>query len=158
MLGVQVGNYIRKLQLKHFELGERPNRLLARQLKVVQADSAIHKISSATGQLITDPKLINDRFLNFFISCTPPNLTLLIRTQQIFSNSLNFPTLNETAKVELDSDITREEIRSFPNGKACGPDGFGIDFYKKQIDHVAPPYPPYDKLLCERRNFSQQYL
>lgn len=49
-----------------------------------------------------------------------------------FLDSLNIPTLNDSAKLELESDITLEEIkiaiRSFPNGKACGPDGFGIEF------------------------------
>lgn len=59
MLGVQVGNYIRKLQSKDFELGDKPNKLLARQLKGGQAKRAMHRIPSATGQLITDPKLIN---------------------------------------------------------------------------------------------------
>lgn len=43
---------------------------------------------------------------------------------------------------DLDSDFTLDEIkiaiRSFPNGKACGPDGFGIEFYKAHIDIVAP--------------------
>lgn len=42
----------------------------------------------------------------------------------------------------MDSDFTLEEIktaiRSFPNSKACGPDGFGIEFYKKHIDVIAP--------------------
>ena len=58
------------------------------------------------------------------------------------SSTLSIPTLNEAAKLELDSDITLEEIktaiRSFPNGKACGPDGFGIEFYKKHIDIISP--------------------
>ena len=58
MLGEQVRSYIRKLQQKHFELGDKPDKLFARQLRGVQADRAIHKISSPTGQLITAPKLI----------------------------------------------------------------------------------------------------
>ena len=49
MLGEQVGNYIRKLKQKHFELRDKPEKLLARQLKRVQADRAIHQISSPTG-------------------------------------------------------------------------------------------------------------
>ena len=50
ILGEQVGGNIRKLKQKHFELGDEPDELLARQLKGVQADRAIHNISSPTGQ------------------------------------------------------------------------------------------------------------
>ena len=32
----------------------------------------------------------------------------------------------------------RNAICSFPSGKACGPDGFGIEFYKTHIDVIAP--------------------
>ena len=142
MLGEQVGNYIRKLKQKHFELGDKPDKLLARQLRGVQADRAIHKISSATGQLITDPKLINDRFLEFFSQLYTSKSNPTDSDLDHFFNTLNIPTLNEAAKLELDSDLTLEEIktaiRSFPNGKACGPDGFGIEFYKKHIDIIAP--------------------
>lgn len=57
-----------------------------------------------------------------------------------FLDALDIPTLSETARQELDSDLTLEEIkfaiRSFPSGKACGPDGFGIEFYKSHIDTI----------------------
>lgn len=132
MLGQQVGNYIRKLKEKHFELGDKPDKLLARQLKGVQADRAIHKISSATRQLITDPKLINNEFFNFFSQLYTSKSKPTDSALDEFLDSLNIPTLNDSAKLELESDITLEEIkiaiRSFPNGKACGPDGFGIEF------------------------------
>lgn len=42
----------------------------------------------------------------------------------------------------MNSDITLEEvltaIRSSPNGKAAGPDGFGIEFYKAFSDQIGP--------------------
>lgn len=142
MLGEQIRNYIRELKQKHFEVGDKPDKLLSRQLKDVQADRAIHKISSATGQLITDPKLINDRLFDYFnqLYTSKSNPTDSARGE--FFDALNIPTLNESAKIDLDSDLTLEEIKtaihSFPNGKVCGPDGFGIEFYKKNMDKVAP--------------------
>ena len=134
MLGEQVRSYICKLQQKHFELGDKPDKLLARQLEGVQADRAIHKISSPTGQLITAPKLINNRFFDFFsqsyTSKSKPSDSDLDR----FLNSFSIPPLSEAAKLELDSDFTLEEIKIvihfFSNIKACGPSGFGIEFYK----------------------------
>lgn len=66
ILGEQVGNCIRKLKQKYFELGEKADKLLSRQLKGIQAERAIHKISSSTGQLLTDHKQINDQFLCYY--------------------------------------------------------------------------------------------
>ena len=142
MLGKKVGSYIHKLKQKHFELGDKPDKLLARQLKGVQADRAIHEISSPTGQLITDPELINNRFFGFFSQLYTSKFKPSDSDLDRFLNSLIIPAIGEAAKLELDSDFTLEEIkrviRSFPNGKACGPDGFGIEFYKKDIDVIAP--------------------
>lgn len=50
ILGEQVGNYTSKLKQKHFELNEKANKLLARQLSLL------------TRQLLNDHKQINDRF------------------------------------------------------------------------------------------------
>lgn len=55
---------------------------------------------------------------------------------------LNLPKLNEAACEALNSDITIPEIieaiKSFPNGKAVGPDGFGIELYKKYSGKLTP--------------------
>lgn len=140
ILGEQVGNYIRKLKQKHFELGDKPDRLLTRQLKGVQADRAIHKISTMTGVLITNQKRIN--FLDFYSQLYTSKSTATDAVIKGFLHSLNIPSLSEVAMRDLDSDITLEEIKiaicSFPNCKACGPDGFAIEFYKAHIDSVAP--------------------
>lgn len=66
ILGGQEMHYICRLRQTHFELGEKAHKLLARQLKGVQADRAIHKIYSTKGQLITDSKNINKRFFDFY--------------------------------------------------------------------------------------------
>uniref|UniRef100_A0A8C7X2D7 Reverse transcriptase domain-containing protein n=1 Tax=Oryzias sinensis TaxID=183150 RepID=A0A8C7X2D7_9TELE len=59
-----------------------------------------------------------------------------------FLYSLDIPTLSDTTRQQLEVNFTLEEvksaIRSFPNGKACGPDGFGIKFYKAHINILAP--------------------
>lgn len=42
----QVDNLLLKLRQKHFELGDKPGKLLARQLKGAQASRAIHNMKS----------------------------------------------------------------------------------------------------------------
>lgn len=142
ILSDQVINHIQKLKQRHFELSHKANKLLSRQLKGVQAERAIHKISSPTGELIINPKKINERFANHFAELYTSLSNSTESDIAGFLNSLQIPTLEETARQEIDADFTLEEIkaaiRSFPNGKACGPDGFGIEFYKANIEIVAP--------------------
>lgn len=64
-LGTKVGNYICRLKHKQLEPGDKADRLLAR-LRGMQADRAIRKIDSSSGQLLTGPKPINQRFFEFY--------------------------------------------------------------------------------------------
>lgn len=52
ILGDQVNNLLLKLRQKHFELGDKPDKLLARQLRGVQASRAIYNIKSSTDDFI----------------------------------------------------------------------------------------------------------
>uniref|UniRef100_A0A669EFQ1 Reverse transcriptase domain-containing protein n=1 Tax=Oreochromis niloticus TaxID=8128 RepID=A0A669EFQ1_ORENI len=142
ILGSQVETNIVKLKQRHFELGDKPHKLLARQLKDVQAHRTIHKIASSTGEFITDPKLINDRFVEFFNTLYSSKSNATDSELFSFLNSLNIPTLTESATQALEADFSVTEVKaailSFPSGKACGLDGFNIEFYKAHIDMIVP--------------------
>lgn len=142
ILGGQINNLLLKLRQKHFELGDKPERLLARQLKGAQASRSIHCIKSKTGALLTNPKEINDCFKKFYSElysskCCPSHSDL-----NAFFDSIVMPKLTDAAKKDLDSDFTLDEIKSaiksFSSGKAAGPDGFGCEFYKRFCDTLAP--------------------
>lgn len=141
IVGEQVCNYICKLKQKQFELGDKADSVLARQLKGVQAERAIYKITT-NDRIITDPLQINSIFYNYYSDLYSSKSSSSKSVILDFFNKLDMPTLSETAKHQLDADFTLEEIkaaiRSFPNGKACGPDGFGIEFYKAHIERLAP--------------------
>uniref|UniRef100_A0AAR2IUZ9 Reverse transcriptase domain-containing protein n=1 Tax=Pygocentrus nattereri TaxID=42514 RepID=A0AAR2IUZ9_PYGNA len=55
---------------------------------------------------------------------------------------LNLPKLSDEACEALNADITAEEIleaiKSFPNGKSSGPDGFGMEWYKTFHKQLTP--------------------
>lgn len=142
ILGEQVCNYIRKLKQKQFELGDKADSVLARQLKGIQAERAIYKISSSNGEIITEPLQINNVFYDYYRNLYASKTVTSREDMLSFLNALDIPSLNETARQQLDADFTLAEIKSairaFPSGKACGPDGFGIEFYKAHIDKLAP--------------------
>ena len=119
MLGEQVLNHIQKLKQTHFKLGNKPDKLLARQLKGVQAERAIHRVSSLSGQTITEPSLINNRFYQYYAQLYVSKSNAPDIEIAYFLSSLDFPTLSETSKHVFTLEEIKSDIHSFPNGKAC---------------------------------------
>lgn len=60
-LGNKLTLYYLNLNIDIFELGDKPDKLLARQLKGEQATRALYKIKSRSGDMITDLKEIDLR-------------------------------------------------------------------------------------------------
>ena len=141
-LGGQTNSLLLKLRQKHFELGEKPVGLMSRQLRSVQASRTIHNIKSEAGTLLTDPIEINDRFKEFYSKLYSSKRDATHSDLANFFDSLETPKLSDAAREDIDSDFTLEEIisaiKSFPSGKACGPDGFSCEFYKKFGGILAP--------------------
>jgi len=62
ILSGQVWEQLLRIRQKKIKLGDKPHKLLVRQLRSLQANKAIHKIKSKAGDMLVDPKNINDRF------------------------------------------------------------------------------------------------
>ncbi len=142
ILGGQINNLFLRMRQRCFEMGDKPDKLLARQLKGAQASRSIHSIKSKDGTLLTNPKDINARFKAFYSELYTSSNETTHSDLMVFLDSLETPKLNDTARAELDSDFTLEEIvsaiKSFPTGKAAGPDGFSSEFFAKFCDILAP--------------------
>lgn len=61
-----ISNLLLKVKQNHFERGDKPERLLARQLKGAQANRASYKIKFKTGELLVNPKKINSHFKDLY--------------------------------------------------------------------------------------------
>lgn len=131
-----------KIKCKQFEMGDKPERLLSRQLRGIQASRAILQIKSGSGELLTNPKEINTRFLEFYKCLFTSKTNVPISDITDFFNTFDIPSLSEAAREDLDKEFTLvevlEAIKCLPNGKASGPDGFCIEFYKAHSDIIAP--------------------
>ncbi len=86
-----------------------------------------------------DPKGINDCFREYYEQLYTSRARGDISD---WLGPLNLPKLSDDARDALNSNITIQEIvdaiKSFPNGKAARPDGFGIELYKKYSGKLAP--------------------
>lgn len=138
----QINNLLLKLKQKHFETGDKPGKLFAQQLQSTQASRAIYKIRSKSGALLTNPIDINCRFREFYSELYSSKQNIPQSDLNKFFDHLSLPGMADAARNQLDSEITVQEvitaIKSFPSGKASGPDGFGSEFYKVLCDTLAP--------------------
>ncbi len=142
ILSDQVSNLLLKLKQKQFELSDKADSLLARQLKGAQASRAIHQIRVRNGDLVTHPKEINDCFAEFYRQLYSSNCSEMSEVGHSFLNKVNFPKISDSAKKELEEPFNLcevlEAINSLAKGKATGPDGYGVEFYKANASVLAP--------------------
>lgn len=140
-MGSEIHNLLLKTRQKHFELNDKPQKLLSRQLKGEQAKSAIYKIQSKNGQILTDQK-DNQCFREFYSNLYASASTATNRDYFQFFDSLNLPQLNDRNQKFLERDFSvvelNEAIKTFPTGKCPGPDGFGAEFYQAFKDILIP--------------------
>ena len=59
----------------HFEFGDKPQKLLARQLRRLDDEKTIHSIRSVQGNTLTIPRDINDTFLQYYQNLYSSKLT-----------------------------------------------------------------------------------
>lgn len=129
----QVNKMLLKIKQKHFEIGDKPDQLLARQLRGSYASRSIHSIADKDGKIC---------FMEFFVDLYESKTSVSSEVISDFLRLLSLPKLSEADQEILNAGITIQElmdaINAFPNGKAPGPDGFSFEFYKKYADKILP--------------------
>lgn len=106
ILSAQVCKQLDRIKQKKFEIGDKPQKLLSRQLRQAQASQAILKIKSDTGTVLTDPIEINNRFMEFYSKLYKSSGNHDPDAIKSFLSELNLPHLNRDAVEELDKEIS----------------------------------------------------
>ena len=118
----------------YYDQGEKAGKLLAWRVKKTQTERTINNIKSTSGNLTTDPLEINKNFRDFYESTYKSEYTENSEDQSAFLDQLQFRTISDDEKITLDSPLTIAElfeaIGDMNSGKAPGPDGLPIEFYK----------------------------
>ena len=161
ILSDQVNKQILKLKQKHFELSDKPGKLLSRQLRGEQASRSILKLRSSTGDVLIDPQDINNQFRDHFEKLYTSKQGATDDEIETFLMSVGLPKINEVARAELDSAVTinevKDAIKSLSTGKAAGPDGYCTEFLKAYCDLVAPLILRMVKHSIETNMFPQSF-
>lgn len=69
-------------------------------------------VISPSGQLLTDHKLINESFSQFYSELYASDTTASEEDITGVLQSLDMPTLTDASRLKLDADVTLEEIKT----------------------------------------------
>lgn len=126
---------ILRLNQSFYEQGEKPGKILAWQIKQLEAQKNITSIINAKGESIVDPIEINREFRIFYEKLYDSRDQIHLNTQNSFLDKITIPKVADDISQHLDAKISEEEIikaiDNMSSGKKAGPDGFPTDFYKK---------------------------
>ena len=102
--------------------------------KQIVSETYLICIMKANGVVTVDPVEINDAFQAFYAKLYSSEAPKDNIVMDIFFNNLKMPRINAVSRAELELDLMHTEIadsiRSMQNGKAPGPDGYPIKFFK----------------------------
>lgn len=127
---------------KYFEFGDKPQKLLARQLRKIISECTIYKIRSDTGEILTSSRDINNRFQRFYEALYSSKGSIDHTVMAQFLDQQNLPSLNQEQVDQLGAEITIKEIsdtiKSLKGCKTPGPDGFCNELYKTYNELLSP--------------------
>lgn len=116
---------------------------MAWRIKQLQTERAITVLKKHGADDIIDPIKINVSFRDYYAKLYSSERNSEISDQSMFLSNLNIPKVLEEERVALEENITLEEIslaiKGMKSGKAAGPDGLPIEFYKKFESKLKAP-------------------
>ncbi len=127
---------------RFYEHGEKAGRLLAQQLKSKSAARLIPKIRKTSQEITVDPQEINSIFHKYYSYLYSSEFPQDDSFMSTFLTNVNLPTVKIDQNNNLDKPLQLQEIedsiKAMQSGKAPGPDGFPVEFYKKKILTTVP--------------------
>lgn len=118
--------------------GDKNGRALAFLAKTEMPQTVVTNIQSANGDLLSDPQDVCARFREYYTHLYESKTDRSIEDITNFLGGLSLPSLSRDTGVELDRPITEEEVQrtinSMATRKSPGPDGFPVEWYKRNID------------------------
>lgn len=133
---------LRRTRGTYYEYGDKASRLLAHQLKRQSAARFITEVYDPSHSLTSHPSKINSAFSSFYSNLYQSEPPVDASAMAKFLDDVPIPTIDPNTRQSLDQPLCLDEITSclklMQSGKAPGPDGFPVDFYKKFSDQLAP--------------------
>ncbi len=124
---------IHRTRQRYYFQGSRPSHLLASKIRTNEHFADIPSIRSTTGQIVTDPKQVNETFRTFYSNLYQSEIQLDRDKCQNFLSQLDLPQLPVTDSMQLDAPISLEELKAaaldMQRNKSPGFDGIPPEVY-----------------------------
>uniref|UniRef100_A0A672FWV9 Reverse transcriptase domain-containing protein n=1 Tax=Salarias fasciatus TaxID=181472 RepID=A0A672FWV9_SALFA len=127
---------------RFFAMGDKSGRLLARLVTGRQHLKPISTLQDDKGKNCYETKKIVEIMKQFYSKLyTSENKASDVQILEFLSN-IKLPSLSDADQLSLNKPISKEEIlaaiESLSSGKAPGPDGYNVEFYKSFKDSLTP--------------------
>lgn len=134
---------LQKCRKTSYAYGDKCGKILAKLTKEQRLQSYIPHIMSSKDQRIALPMEISKAFRDFYASLYKiPSVTNPQTLIDEYVQSAQIPTITPEIKMELDKPISLEELTSAVNstkpGKAPGPDGLTLQYYRTLLPILGP--------------------
>lgn len=131
--------YRQKSRIKWLKEGDKNTKFFHQSMKRRHLLNRILSVKDASGNIISDPLLVPQVFVDYFSDLLSPKEGLLRPSLEEVQRYVRKP-LSQDQVVLLGLPVTDAEIKStlfsLAKGKAPGPDGFPAEFYKHCWDSV----------------------
>lgn len=139
----EVENAMARLKQRYYEQGDKSGKLLAWQIRREEAARYISAIKlPGEDDVVRNPLHINQAFVEFYKNLYTSQGENN-RAMHSFLDLLDIPRVPEGAQINLEGKISKQELLDaltrLPGGKAPGPDGFTIDFFKTFTEKLIDP-------------------
>ncbi|XP_044155343.1 zinc finger protein 3 homolog [Bufo gargarizans] len=146
----------------YYKYANKPDKMLARQLKATQRINQVYQIRTRTGRTTTHPDIIYDTFQSFYKKLYSERNGDPSNRVGDFLSPIPLPRVSSAALAELNSPITAEEvtysIKALKLGKAPGPDGYTALYFKKFADQLIPFITKYCNHLLQGSTPPAEFL
>ncbi|CAJ0965180.1 unnamed protein product [Ranitomeya imitator] len=123
-------------------MGNQASKLLAFLVRQHNTSNTVLQIRTLDGSLVSSTEEILQSFCNYYKSLYKSGSGLGVPECIDYLSDMAFPLLSPTQQAFMEAEFTLEEVEQaimdMATGKAPGPDGFPVEFYKKYRDHLAP--------------------
>ncbi|XP_039166835.1 uncharacterized protein LOC120286067 [Eucalyptus grandis] len=125
--------YCQKSRVKWLKEGDRNTKFFHHSMKNRQLNNHILSVKDPSDSIITDPFLVPQVFVSYFSKLLSPQVGLSKSSLQELKTFIYRP-LSDAQCCSIACPVTNVEIKetlfSLTRGKAPGPDGFSVEFFK----------------------------
>lgn len=159
MISEEIVHKINLTKQKDYELGNKPGKLIAYQIKKEQAEKTIKAIYVSENKISYHPQEINQTFFNFYNNLYKLQEGFSQEKLEEYLSQIELPEISSPDNQFLNSPFTEEvvlaTINSMPFNKSPGLDDFPIEFYKEFWPEIHPTFMAMVNHFCKENLLPQ---